>query len=63
MPKKKKGIEPSKTIVELLESIKMPLFDKVHNLFYILDLKQEATKQALNMRRKHIMGCNLLMSK
>ena len=33
MPKKKKGIEPSKTIVELLESIKMPLFDKVHNLF------------------------------
>ena len=36
MPKKKKGIEPSKTIVELLESIKMPLFDKVHNLFLYL---------------------------
>ncbi len=46
MPKKKKGVEPNKTIVELLESIKMPIHDKAHGLFYILKLKHEAMRLA-----------------
>ena len=33
MPKKKKGVKPNKTIVELLKNIKVPIYDKTHNLY------------------------------
>ena len=32
MSKRKKGIEPNNTIVELLKTIETPIHDKVHNL-------------------------------
>ena len=44
MPKKKKGVKPNKTIVELLESIKVPIYDKTHDYIYILKRKQEVMR-------------------
>ena len=58
MPKKKKGVEPNKTIVELFESVKMPLYDKTHNFFYILKPKQGVMKRAYNTHLRHITGLN-----
>ena len=40
MPKKKKGVKPNKTIVELLQSVKVPIYDKTHNLY--LYFKEQA---------------------
>ena len=44
MPKKKKGFKPNKTIVELLESIKVPIYIRHIIYIYILKRKQEVMR-------------------
>ena len=56
MPKKKKGVEPNKTIVELLESIKMPLYDKTHNLFLYFKAKARSNETGIQHASKAYHG-------
>ena len=45
MSKFKKGTKPNQSIVKLLESLKMPIYDKEHNLYIFLERKQEVTRR------------------
>ena len=56
MPKKKKGVEPNKTIVELLESIKMPIYDKNHDLFLYFKAKSRSNETGVEHAAKAYHG-------
>ena len=56
MPKKKKGVEPNKTIVELLESIKTPIYDKNHDLFLFFKAKSRSNETGVEHAAKAYHG-------
>ena len=56
MPKKKKGVEPNKTIVELLESINMPIHDKAHGLFLYFKVKARSNETGVEHASKEYHG-------
>ncbi len=56
MPKKKKDIKPNKTIVELLKRIKMPIYDKVHNLNIYFKEKSKSNETGIEHAAKSYHG-------
>ena len=56
MPKKKKDVKPNKTIVELLKRIKMPIYDKVHNLNIYFKEKSKSNETGIEHAAKSYHG-------
>ena len=56
MPKKKKGVKPNKTIVELLESIKVPIYDKTHNLYLYFKVQARSNETGVEHAAKSYHG-------
>ena len=56
MPKKKKGVKPNKTIVELLESIKVPIYDKTHNLYLYFKAQARSNETGVEHAAKSYHG-------
>ena len=56
MSKKKKGIKPNQTIVELLKKIEMPIFDKAHNLNIFFKEKSKSNETGIEHAAKSYHG-------
>ena len=56
MSKKKKGVKPNQTIVELLKKIKVPIYDKTHNLNIYFKEKSKSNETGIEHAAKSYHG-------
>ena len=56
MSKNKKGVKPNQTIVELLKKIKVPIYDKTHNLNIYFKDKSKSNETGIEHAAKSYHG-------
>ena len=59
MSKFKKGTKPNQSIVKLLESLKMPIYDKEHNLYIYFRAKARSNETGVEHAAKTYHGLQL----